>query len=108
MKTSLLNIGLARKGRKDLNSLEVVNFLAEATDQSIIDFSVQQSSTEKTLVVLLPTEKVPDEFLHALSVVLGQDCIAALDGGTSGRLVGPTPWGDFDISQFLSLKGGVV
>ncbi len=103
---TLLNIGLARAGKKDLNSIQVMDFLEDITDNTISDFSVQQSSTEKTLVVCLPTAKVPDAFLHALSIVLGQDCIAALDGGKTGRLCGPKPWGNFDPSQFLDLKGG--
>lgn len=110
---TLLNIGLARSGRKDLNSLEVVNFLEEATDQSIIDYSVQTSNTERTLVVLLPTEKAPDEFLHALSVVLGQECIAAVDassGGLAGRLCGPdaAKWAPFNPDFFLTLNGGTL
>lgn len=104
MKTqTLLNIGLARKGKKDLNSLEVVSILEETI--GLIDYAIKQSSTEKTLVALVNTKDVPDAFLYALSVVLGQDCIAALDDGRSGRLCGPKPWGDFDLSQFLTLNG---
>lgn len=104
MKTqTLLNIGLARKGKKDLNSLGVIELLEETI--GIIDYAIKQSSTEKTLVALVNTKDVPDAFLYALSVVLGQDCIAALDDGKSGRLCGPTPWGDFNSDLFLTLKG---
>ena len=108
MKTqTLLNIGLARNGRKDLNSAEVINLLDECFDQSVLDFAVHQSKTEKTLVVLVPTAKVPDDIVYALSVVLGQDCIAAVDDGKSGRLCGPkaADWSPFNPSYFLDLKG---
>ena len=106
MKTlSLLNIGLAREGKADLNALEVINFLYATI--GIKEYSIQRSATEKTLVVEVLTKDVPDAFLYSLSVVLGQDCIAAVDGGTSGRLCGPRAdkWSPFKAEYFLTLEG---
>lgn len=106
MKT-ILNIGLARKGKSDLNSAFVLEMLDETLPSGVLNHTVRRSSTEKTLIAEVHTTEVPNIYLDGLSVVLGQDCIAALDGGKTGRLVGPkaAEWGSFDPSQFLTLSG---
>jgi len=105
VKKSILNIGLAREGASDLNSAFVIELLEEVLPRGLLNFKVQRSDTEKTLVAEVATQDVPNPLLEALSVVLGQDCIAALDDGKTGRLVGPRAeaWAPFDSSQFLSL-----
>jgi len=107
MKTSILNIGLAREGHSDLNSAFVLELLEQTLPSGLLDFKVCRSDTEKTVVAKVASNDVPNTFLEGLAVVLGQDCIAALDDGKVGRLVGPRAeaWAPFQPSQFLTLSG---
>jgi hypothetical protein len=74
-------------------------------------WTVQQSSTEPTIVATLPHVPGLRRRLHELAEALGQDCLAVVAGQgqdwVSGALVGPRAeaWGAFDPRYFLTLDG---
>jgi len=110
VKKSILNIGLARKGQAELNSLFVWELLIQTLPAGVFNYKTLRSQTEPTLVAEVATDDIPDTFLEGLAVVLGQDCLACLDDGKTGRLVGPraADWGTFSGSQFYLLNGNTL
>ena len=109
----VLNIGLARTGKPDLNTLEV---LRAATDEGLGVFTseVFQSDGEPTLVVtcrigLWSTKNaVLGQAVHRLAVALDQDCIGVWNSRWArGELVGPraAAWGDFNPEFFIMPDG---
>lgn len=98
--TAILNIGLNVGGVEALSILEVFKAVRKAGGE-ILSHSLQQSTTERTLVLVLP-KKLPASRAHELSVVLEQECIAQLADGI-GALHGPkaAEWGPFNPEYFL-------
>lgn len=109
----ILNIGLARTGKNDLNIFEVLNAL---TDEGlrVLRFESFPSDTETTVVakVQFGTSATPqaalDSAIYRAAVALGQDCIAAfIPNRNAGRLIGPraAAWGAFNPEFFIVPDG---
>jgi len=106
-----LNIGLAREGKPNLTTDEVLDALKTA-GLLVGQNTIVQSDTEPTLVVScfaqphLMTVYMAQVYMVAAD--LDQDCIAVYWPETnSGALVGPraAAWGAFDARFFFTLDG---
>jgi hypothetical protein len=94
------NLGQSNTLAQNVDTLERAGFLIDA-------LSVQQSDTEATAVARVKffghglVDKV-----YALATTLGQDCIAVYSNDLEfGKVIGPSPWGDFNPDLFLTLDG---
>jgi hypothetical protein len=109
----VLNIGLARTGKPNLKTSEVLDTLAREGFR-VRTFETFQSDTEPTLVItaifgLWSTKNaVLGQAVHRAAVALDQDCIGAwLLPSASGALIGPraAEWGDFNPEFFIMPDG---
>ena len=97
-----LNIGLnIGDGTRKVSPAVAMAALALA-GAAVLRHTIAQSATEVTLVAEL-AEPLPRETLHAVSVVLEQDCIAQRHVDGVGELIGPraAEWGEFNPAYFL-------
>lgn len=111
----VLNIGLAREGKSNVGTgtalRELLNLERMSANDELIDYSVQQSETETTVVAIVDIRGNPADVLtkvFRLSQVLEQDCIAMYNLVTKeGALVGPRAgkWGAFNPEFFLLPDG---
>lgn len=103
---TLLNIGLAAKGRPNHTPEEALAALRIIGGGRAIRAEVHPSDTEPTLVVEVRSPLYAAA-LFAVAASLNQDAIAQFDPHSGGQLVGPnaSAWGEFDPDQFLTLRG---
>lgn len=97
-----LNIGLnIGDGTRKVAPAVAMAALALA-GAAVLRHTIAQSATEVTLIAEL-AEPLPRETLHAISVVLEQDCIAQRHADGAGELIGPraAEWGEFNPAYFL-------
>lgn len=121
--TVSVNIGLhaVMPGMPGVQVYSVDNVLWAMEDVSvnnvfqvdILNAVVKESESEPTAVMILQFNNSMEdiiEYLYALSIELGQDCIAVIEHNIyeniyekQGHLVGPNAakWGPFDINKFL-------
>lgn len=106
----MVNIGLHQgdpaKGGRVMSKQEVMKAIKD-TGAKVVKNSVQQSSSEPTLVASLDRPLTQDE-AHGVSTKLGQDAIAQRNPDGSGMLAGPkaAEWGGkYDPEQFQMHDG---
>lgn len=93
MTTLTLNIGLDTNTGESLSINDVLQYLT-GNGFFIRSFTLEQSSTEETLIVIV--DPVPASRIYQASIDLKQDCIAVSpDNGKTGALIGPRAdaWG---------------
>lgn len=106
----IVNIGMARHGTSNISLGTVLRELNNHGFE-VVDHLVLQSDTEPTVVARLRTERswqAATIRLHFVSVLLGQDCVAAYELSLGlGALIGPRAdqWGAFNPDFFLLLDG---
>lgn len=98
-----LNIGLERSakfGTSGENSLEAVCAMLDKHCAEWRDLKVEQSATEKTVIVNVAIDSL--DAVKAMATELKQDCIAAFDG-VKGALIGEyaSEWGEFNKDYFI-------
>lgn len=106
----VLNIGLARTGKSNLNTRDVIATL-QANGFWPVMTEVFQSDSEPTLVAVVDAHRAARLFpmsasLFNVSAVLEQDCIGAYALG-KGKLIGPraAEWGQFNPEFFIMPDG---
>ena len=105
MKT-ILNIGLAREGNKNIGVGTVLRELGQRGFQ-LYEYLIWHSATEVTVVAEVEANMSTSPFYY-LAQVLGQDCIAVYRPDLQkGRLIGPKAeaWGEFNPEFFIQLDG---
>lgn len=97
------NIGLDNPITNAPNSVESTLEALHTHGVVVMDWRVAQSQTEQTVVGSAHTAW-NEAKLHALSVALGQDCIAVKDGNNIGHLIGPKAdaWGPFNPAYWIN------
>lgn len=100
-----VNIGLDIPGGGAITPREAINAL-QAAGVDVVDYDVQQSNTEQTLVAKISRSLTPQE-AHDVSVALQQQSIAQIDHRGVGDLHGPgaAQWRPFNPDYFLTLSG---
>ena len=111
----VLNIGLAREAKSNIGTGTALRALMDlermSANDELIDYSIQQSETETTVVAIVDIRGNPEDVLtkvFRLSQILEQDCIAMYNLVTKeGALVGPRAdkWGAFNPEFFLLPDG---
>lgn len=102
MTYATLNVGLAVDGVVLQNQYaKTIRELFGITRDTAIDFRIANSATEPTAVIVVE-EPLTEDQLRRLAVALRQDCVAQLTSEGVGSLVGPKPWGEFDLDQFIT------
>lgn len=117
MNTITLNIGLALPdGVAELKPQDVMTAVRGSFPGATRGWSIAQSATEPTVVVLLKIPAGADEFfgfigkVYRLAVLLDQDCIAVSGHDTTaGELIGPNAkaWGEFSPEFFITYEAAV-
>ena len=105
MKT-ILNIGLAREGNKNIGVGTVLRELGQRGFNPS-ECAIRHSDTEITVVAEVEAGESTSPFYY-LAQVLGQDCIAVYQpDAQKGRLIGPKAeaWGEFNPEFFIQLDG---
>lgn len=103
MTYATLNIGLSvgEETAKQGQMFETLRMVRLAAGDNEITARLAKSATEWTLVVVLE-EPLAEDALYLLAETLEQDCVAQLTSDGVGTLVGPRPWGAFDLNQFIA------
>ena len=103
MTYATLNIGLSvgEETAKQGQLFKTLRMVRLAAGDVEITSRLAKSSTEWTLVVVLE-EPLAEDALYLLAETLEQDCVAQLTSDGVGTLVGPRPWGEFDLNQFIA------
>jgi hypothetical protein len=110
----ILNIGLARAGKDNLDPAKVERALW-SNGIATLDAKIVESDTEPTLVIRTADITARNEagnkfvdWVYNVSVALEQDCIAAyLPAFNMGQLIGPraAAWGEFNPEFFFNIDG---
>lgn len=108
-----INIGLRTSARYGVPAVDIPVAIARRAvlnrlGEPIKDAWLVQAGSEDTLVVVLPG-KVDTVAVFELALDMAQDCIAVLDYGGRGTLVGPyhEAWGEFNPAYFKTISAGV-
>lgn len=102
--SKILNIGLDSSSTIPPTPQRVISCFSVL--DTILDFRIVESSTERAVVVELADDMVADP--HYLAIELGQECIPMWDTNTStGTMHGPGKenWGEFNPSLFFLPTG---
>ena len=100
MAYTIINIGLARKGKSNLTPKYVIDALHHIGVR-IYRHEVKRSHTEDTFCAVIATP-IASDVAYDLSEKLGQDCIAQRVGEV-GSLFGPraAEWAPFNPEHFI-------